>query len=150
MPAFFRTRKLQIPAATLFAVIADVERYPEFLRGIQSIAIIEARDHPAGIKERDFSIAVSALGLTQEATGRVILDEAGGSIKLQMIAGPFERFRALFLFEPDAAGTVWTTEVDCRFRNPVVGAIVNPIFDTAMRKILAAFVRRAEALAPAN
>lgn len=147
MPSYSRTRRVQAPADVLYETFADVARYPEFITGVAATTVLSETSVSENITVRDVRLTLSGLGLRQELVARARCDRGQRALILAPVSGPLDKLHAFILIEPDDENCALTAEIDCRFRSPVTGALINPMFDLLMRKLLAAFVKRALAQA---
>ena len=147
MPHYSQSRRVAVPVDQLFSVVSDVSLYPDFIAGITEIIAGDDVEGGGGSVSREFTLVVSAIGMRQEATGRVLLDAGRSRISFELVKGPMSNFHALFQFKDDGDETRLAVDVSCEFRNKIVAALVTPFFDTAMRKLVAAFAKRALSLA---
>jgi ribosome-associated toxin RatA of RatAB toxin-antitoxin module len=133
------------PAARMFALVDDVERYPEFLPWCGGARVTDRR--PDGKTAR---IDIDYHGVKAHFT-TVNANRAPDSIVITLADGPFRhlhgewRFRAL---AEDACKVEF--ELAYEFSTPLLDAVVGPIFSHIANTFIEAFVRRAEALASAK
>jgi coenzyme Q-binding protein COQ10 len=144
MPHFSTTRRIQHSAADMFDLVADVERYPQFVPLCKSLAVRKRTAESAGreIIVADMTIAYKLIRET--FTSRVTLDRANFEILVEYLEGPFRRMNNRWTFR--AAG-----ERECEveffiiyeFRNRMLGLLMGTVFDAAFRRFASAFERRA-------
>ena len=145
MPSFRSTRHVKHAAEQMFDLVADVERYPEFVPLCQSLKVrrrSEAGDGAATL----ISIMTVAYGPVRETfTTQVTLDRPHLTILVEYLDGPFEHLenRWRFRLEGDKA-----CEVDFfiayEFRSRALGLLMGAVFDKAFRRFAEAFERRAD------
>ncbi len=154
MPSLTSTETSPYSPAQLFALVADVEAYPQFLPWCRAARVL-ARD--AGGVEAELVISFSAF--TESYVSRVNLFPPSapheGRIGVVMTKGPFDhltndwRFVALAPGE-DASlpegGTRIELALDFRFRSRLLDSLVGALFERATLKMTKAFKDRAEAL----
>ena len=137
-----RSALVPYPAATLFALVADIERYPEFLPWCRSarVAGCEGEQVQAAI-EIDFH------GIRQRFS-TANTNRPHESITLELIEGPFRHLQGEWRFTAlgEKACKVALT-LDYEFRNALLGRVVGPVFGRIANTMVDAFVRRAAALA---
>lgn len=145
MPSFRTSRHVRHTAAQMFDLVADVERYPEFVPLCQSLKV--RRRTPAGEGTVTLvSIMTVAYGPVRETfTTQVTLDRPHSTILVEYLDGPFEHLenRWRFRAEGDMA-----CEVDFfiayEFRSRTLGMLMGAVFDKAFRRFAEAFERRAD------
>lgn len=130
----------------LFALVADVEKYPEFLPWCRAARITERR-------ENEFlgELIISFAHITESYTSRVRLNpvsEEGGScsIDVVMIKGPFEHLANHWKFIPVESGTNIDFFLDFKFRSRLLEKLIGSSFTKATVKMVAAFKARADVL----
>ena len=141
MPVHAERRVLPYSPAQMFDLVAAVDRYPEFLPWC-----IGAR-----IKSRDGNVVLADLiigfrMIRERFTSRVVLDRPG-RIDVSYIDGPLKHLANRWLFEPAGeGGCVIDFHVDFEFRSRILQAAIGALFHEAVRRMVAAFEKRAHAL----
>ena len=134
--------RIAAPIDCVYEVVADVERYPEFLA---DVAAVERRDDRVAMTLR--------LGLLSARLVTRATFTPHEAIDLELIDGPFRRFIARWTF---AAADEGTTEVRYRadYELPLLGSLLGgptrPLFEMQARRQIAAFEARAQALVHAR
>jgi len=134
----------------LFDLVADIERYPEFLPWCRAARIIER-------KESEFmgELVINFLHLTESYTSRVTLDpaptpEATAAIDVVMVKGPFEYLTNHWRFIPTEGGTQIDFALDFKFRSRILEKLIGGLFTKATIRMVTAFKERADALYGTN
>jgi coenzyme Q-binding protein COQ10 len=156
MPKFSTRRRVKHSADDMFDLVADIERYPEFVPLCRAMRVIRRTQ----LAEREVIIAemMVAYKLIRESfTSRVTLDRAKRTILVEYLNGPFSRMENRWSFRP--TGAVASEEADrarakCEveffisyeFRSRTLAMLMGAIFDTAFRRFASAFERRADAI----
>jgi len=142
MPTHAEQRVLPYRADQLFDLVADIERYPEFLPWCVAARIRSRKD--------DEVIADLVIGfkmIRERFTSRVKLDRANRRIDVTYAEGPFRYLNNHWVFEELPDGTTRIDFfVDFEFRSPVLQKIIGVLFNEAVRRMVAAFEARAKAL----
>lgn len=136
-----RSAILPYPAQAMYALVDDVESYPEFLPWCRAARVV-ARD---GQLCRA-SLQVARGGFTGWFTTENTLDPPR-RIALKLVDGPFRTLEGAWSFEPlgeDACKV--TLDLRFEFENRALDFMVGPLFQQIGDSLLDAFVRRAEAL----
>lgn len=126
----------------LFDLVADVERYPEFLPWC-----IGAR-----IRERGKSLLIADLVIgfkviRERFTSRVALDRPHLAIEVTYADGPFKHLSNRWRFEPRPnGGCLIDFYVEFEFRSVVLQKLIGVLFHEAVKRMVAAFETRARAL----
>ena len=136
-----RSALVNQPPARLYALINDIESYPQFLPWC-SHARVAART-PGEI--------VATLGVRQgalqgEFTTRNTL-EPERSVRMQLVSGPFRALEGLWLLTPVDAGCRVDLTMRFAFKNSLTGLLFEPKFAETVGSLVDAFVARARALA---
>jgi coenzyme Q-binding protein COQ10 len=145
MPSFRTTRRVNHAAGDMFDLVADVERYPQFVPLCQSL-VVKTRE-PAGegreVLVADMTVAYKVIRET--FASRVTLDKARLEILVEYLNGPFRSLENRWLFRPEGAKSC-EVEFDIRyeFRSRTLGMLMGTVFDAAFRRFAEAFERRAD------
>jgi ribosome-associated toxin RatA of RatAB toxin-antitoxin module len=130
------------PAACLYALVNDVERYPEFVPGC-SAARIESR----GAAEIVATLAVRRGPLVTEFTTRNRL-EPPAAVHMSLVSGPFRRFDGGWRFTPiGETGCRIELELTFEFAGGWTSAVFDPLFEETAAALVDAFVARARSAA---
>jgi coenzyme Q-binding protein COQ10 len=154
MPTHAEKRMLPYSAEQMYALIADVGSYPEFLPWCAAARIRETRPLPDGKGEViEADLVISFKVFRERFTSRVTLRPAIHRIDVEYLNGPFRYLNNHWDFEPhgpDACEVDFF--VDFEFRSKVLQKLIGIVFHEAMLRIVRAFERRAEQLygAPAS
>jgi len=138
------TEKKLVPyaPAQLFALVADVGKYPSFLPWCAGARI---RSHVGNDLVADLTIGFGPF--RESFTSRVTLfppDATGGcSIKVEYENGPFKYLHNRWNFAPHAQGCTVDFYVDFEFRNFVLQKAIGAVFTEAVRVMVNAFLKRA-------
>jgi coenzyme Q-binding protein COQ10 len=145
MPRFKTHRRVRHAAREMFDLVADVERYPEFVPLCTGMRV---RSRTA--KEDGKTVLVAAMTISyklihQSFTSRVTLDAEQLSIFVEYLDGPFSRMQNRWTFHPQ---TEHACEVeffiDYEFRSRAFGLLAGAVFDQVFRRMAAAFEARAD------
>jgi len=141
MPHHHERRDLPFSAQQMYALVADVRRYPEFLPWVIAMRIRSEND-----VETLADMIVGFKNLRETFASRVI-KVADKRIEVDYLDGPMKHLHNVWLFEEagDGGCTVDFT-VDFSFRNAVFEALAGQFFEKALAKMTDAFIARAEQL----
>lgn len=142
MPTHAEQRVLPYRPDQLFDLVADIERYPEFLPWC-----VAARVRSRQENEVVADLVIGFKMIRERFTSRVRLDRAGRRIDVAYTDGPFRYLNNHWVFEetPDGA-TRLDFFVDFEFRSVMLQKIIGVLFNEAVRRMVAAFETRAKAL----
>ena len=142
MPTHSEIRPLPYTAQQMYDLVADVEKYPEFLPWCSASRI--RRTYVAGggkVMEADLVISFKVF---RERFGScVTLFDAQKRIDTEYLDGPFKYMRSDWQFEDTDEGCNVSFHVDFEFRNAVLQGIIGVVFNEAMHRIVRAFEHRA-------
>ncbi|VWX63298.1 conserved hypothetical protein [Burkholderiales bacterium 8X] len=129
-------------AEEMYALVTDVEKYPEFLPWCDRSKVIERSE--TGMTAE---IGLAFSGFHQSFTTRNT-HVAGREVQLKLVSGPFSNLDGVWKFSPvGAAGeSACRVELDLSysFSNFALQALVGPVFDKIASNLVEAFVKRAE------
>ncbi len=146
MPSFSETRILPYSPQQLFALVVDIEKYPEFLPWCRAARVISRAADGSFLGE----LIISFSHLTERYTSRVtgLPPEANkeGTIEVSLVSGPFSHLSNHWRFVPHSQGTELHFAVDFAFKSRLLNSLMGGMFTSASEKMVAAFTSRAEAL----
>jgi ribosome-associated toxin RatA of RatAB toxin-antitoxin module len=136
-----RSALVPYAASRMFALVADVESYPQFLP-----ACTNARIHERSDTEVVASIAFAQGPLRTEFRTRNRL-VAGQSISMELVQGPFRELAGAWTFTPIGSdGYRVALRLRIEFDNRVADLLLGPAFEAICNSLVDAFVRRARVL----
>jgi len=138
VPTHAEKKYLPYTPTELFDLVADIERYPEFLPWCVGTRIRSREDN---VVVADMIIGYRAF--RERFTSRVTLARPD-RIDVAYSEGPFKYLQNHWLFVPDGAGTTIDFFVDFEFRSRILQALIGVVFGEAVRIMVKAFERRAE------
>jgi coenzyme Q-binding protein COQ10 len=130
----------------MFALVADIERYPEFLPWCVALRIVGRRSD--GDMEYLTSEMVVAYHVFREKfRSQVRLDRGGSRIDVDYVDGPFRSLKNGWAFrvKPDG-GSIVDFSIDFEFRSFVLQATAHAVFEKAFLRMSEAFVERARSV----
>lgn len=139
------TRVVPYPPELMFQVVADVEKYPQFLPWCVGLRVLK-RDH---VKGREVLLAEMMVGyksLREKYTSRVILDPDGKTIDVTQTDGPFRILENHWRFTPEGTGTRIDLSLAYEFRSRMLNMVASAAFGRVYAKMADAFEARATAL----
>ena len=146
MPTHREKRILPYTAQQMYDLVADVARYPEFLPWT-SAARIRSRTDRGDHEVMEADLVISFKVFRERFGSRVTLWPARRRIDTEYLDGPFRHMRSFWEFSeaPGEAPEGCEVEffVDFEFRNAILQKLIGVVFDEAMRRVVAAFERRA-------
>ena len=147
MPKFSSKRRVHHSALQMFDLVADVERYPEFVPLCQSLKIRQRIPKPDGTEVVVSDMTVSFKLVRETFTSQVTLDRPNLKILVEYLRGPFRNLENRWTFEPkgDNACDVGFF-LSYEFKSRMLALLMGSMFDTAFQRFSAAFEKRADAI----
>ena len=125
----------------MFALVADFERYPQFVPWVTSTRLIEREP---GIYEGRLEMH---RGVVRETFATRAVLTRPREITLALLEGPFRTFDGRWTFEPIGdRGSKVAFHLRFEFTNPVLDALLARTFRNSCRDLVDAFVTRARSL----
>ncbi|MDC0987652.1 type II toxin-antitoxin system RatA family toxin [Alphaproteobacteria bacterium] len=135
-------RSLPHSSEQLFGLVADVEKYPEFLPWCVGARI---RSQESDLLVADLMIGFN--GLNEKFTTQVKLDRVAMKIDVIYQDGPFKYLNNRWLFMSKNAGACdLDFFIDFEFKSRLLQALMGPLFGEAVRRMVGAFESRASHL----
>ncbi len=148
MPSFRNERRVRHSARDMFELVADVERYPEFVPLCQALRVRRRSidDHGVEILVADMEVGYRAIH--EKFASRVTLDRSRLKILVEYVDGPFSRLENIWNFRDDPQAGFSTVEffIVYEFRSRLLSALMGSMFDASFRKFSAAFEARADVI----
>jgi ribosome-associated toxin RatA of RatAB toxin-antitoxin module len=127
--------------AQMFALVADIERYPDFVPWVTSAEILERT--PTAIVAR---LEMERSGVREKFTTRNLLN-APHHMELQLVDGPFKVLEGRWTFEEIAArGSRIGLSIRFEFANRLLAMLLNKSFEKSCGQLVDAFVARARSI----
>jgi coenzyme Q-binding protein COQ10 len=148
VPSHRESRIVPYSADFMFAIVADVERYPEFVPWTVSLRILKRE--PLGARELvTAETIVGFKALRERYTSRVVLDPGAHTVDVTQIEGVFRQMETHWRFTPEG-----TDNKSCRtdfsvsfeFKNRLLSAVSGSAFSLVVSQMTQAFEKKAERL----
>ena len=146
MPSHSETRHLPYTADQMYALVADVARYPDFLPWTAAARVRSVTPQGDGSKVMEADLVISFKVFRERFSSRVVLRPEERRIETEYLDGPFHHMRSDWQFHDASGGCEVSFDVDFAFRNRILQKAADVFFLEAMRRIVGAFERRAQAL----
>jgi coenzyme Q-binding protein COQ10 len=135
------TRFVPYPAELMYAVVSDVENYPEFLPWVVALRVLSRRE--TGLTAE---MAVGYGALRERYTSDVALDPATHRIDVTQTKGPFKALENHWRFTPKDGGCEVEFSILFEFSSKLLQAVAGAKFEKALLKMTDAFAARAKQL----
>jgi len=129
----------------MFDLVADVERYPEFVPLCRAMSVRQRSKDAAGNEVIVAKMTVAYKLVRETFTSRVTLDRPKLEILVEYLDGPFRKMnnRWSFRAEGERACTV-EFFIAYEFRSRTLAILMGAMFEAAFRRFAIAFERRAD------
>jgi len=144
MPRFTTKKRVEHAAEQMFDLIADIERYPEFLPMCDSLTIRSRREKG----DRVLLVADMTVGykmIHETFTSQVYLFRQDLLIDVKYIDGPFKHLENRWRFFPIEGADACEVDfyIDYEFKNKMLSMVMGSVFDMAFRRFVTAYEARA-------
>ncbi|BAV45243.1 ubiquinone-binding protein [Mesorhizobium sp. 113-1-2] len=145
MPKFEATRRVAHTPQQMFALVADVEAYPQFLPLCEALTVRSRKERDGRtVLLADMSIGYKAIRET--FTTQVLLKPDEKTIDVKYIDGPFKYLSNIWRFDPAGSGCEVHFFIDYEFKSRILGVLMGTMFDRAFRMFAEAFEKRADVI----
>lgn len=145
MTTHSESRVLPYTADLMYAVVAGVEKYPEFLPWCVDLRVLSTER----AKNRDVLRAEMLVGfgaLRERYTSRVVLDATARTVDVVQTEGPFRQLESHWRFTPEGEGCRVDFSIAFEFKSRLLDAVAGKAFEHAVLKMADAFEARARTL----
>lgn len=135
------SKKITIPhgADEVFELVAQIDRYPEFIKWIRSMDVSETNTE-GPIRYYRGEADVGFKGFSERFATDITADPMSRTIKVDLAHGPFRHLRNRWEMKPQGQDhTVVDFFIDYEFRNPVLSLLARANTGIAVNKIMQAF-----------
>src|SRR5882757_8981920 len=144
MPQFSTKRRVGHSAADMFDLVADVERYPEFVPLCRAMRVMRRTK----TEDREVIVAQMTVAyklIRETFTSRVTLDRERLQILVEYLDGPFSRMENQWHFHEVSEATCDVEFfIAYEFKSRTLGLLMGSVFDAAFRRFASAFEHRAD------
>jgi ribosome-associated toxin RatA of RatAB toxin-antitoxin module len=128
-------------AADMYALVNDVERYPEFLPWCCGARVLSRTD-----TEMRASLDLSRSGFHKTFTTHNRLEQ-GRAITMTLVDGPFRHLEGRWRFQDlDHEGSKVMLDMEFEFSGMLLDLMAGPVFHEICNSLVDAFVQRAKAV----
>lgn len=125
-------------AADMYALVDDIEAYPQFLPWCRSACILSRAED-----EVRATIEMAKGGIHRSFTTCNRLQKPR-MINIRLLEGPFKRLEGHWRFEPlRASASKVSLDMEFEFANPLLRVAIEPIFKQIANTLVDAFCKRA-------
>jgi coenzyme Q-binding protein COQ10 len=148
MSRYVTTRPVRHSPEQMFDLVADVQRYPEFVPMCSTLTI---RRRTTGVNGSEVLLADMSIGykmIRESFTSRVALDRPNLKILVEYVDGPFSHLENRWSFEAAPQGCNVVFDIDYAFRSRAFQLLAGAVFEAVFRRMAESFEARADAIYP--
>jgi coenzyme Q-binding protein COQ10 len=147
VPQFKTTRRVRHSSADMFGLVADVERYPEFVPLCHALKVLRRAESGKGVETLTASMTVAYKLIRETFTSQVTLDRPRLKILVEYLDGPFSHLDNRWEFRSVVDGGCEVEFfISYEFRSRTLGLLMGAVFEAAFRKFAEAFEQRADSI----
>lgn len=125
-------------AAQMFALVEDIESYPDFLPWCTATRVL-SRD----LDEVRATIALSKSGVSKEFT-TCNRNQPDKMIEIRLLEGPFKHLQGYWRFDPlGEEGCKISLDMEFEFASKMMSLVLGPVFSQIASSLVEAFEKRA-------
>jgi coenzyme Q-binding protein COQ10 len=110
------------PKVQLYEILKDMEKYPEFMKDLKSVTILERQENTTLTAWETVLV-----GRTIKWVEKDIFDDENQHIRYQQVSGDLQKFEGEWILTEADGGTKVTLTVDFEFGIPMVAGLLNPV-----------------------
>jgi coenzyme Q-binding protein COQ10 len=145
MPLHRETRILPYTAERMYEIVADIERYPDFLPWCEELEVLE-RESEGKLKYINAEMTIGYGGFHESYVSRVQLDRPALMIEARHVKGPFKRLDTRWRFVPLDNGSEIHFLIVFAFKSTLLSGVANVAFGYVASRMAESFIARAKAL----
>lgn len=131
----------------LFALVGDIEAYPQFVPWVSALRTWNHQTLCPGVDVLDAEVTVAFAIVRERFSTRVSRNRTARQIDVSLIAGPFRHLANRWGFTPEGAGeTRVAFEIDFEFKSRLLAGLLTANMSAAVERLLTCFDDRARAL----
>lgn len=148
MPSFRTVRRVAHSPERMFDLVADIERYPEFLPFCKSLAVRRRTTDAEGVETVVAAMSIGYKAINESFTSRVKLDRGKLRIVAEYVDGPFSFLDNRWTFMADTEkgpeGAAVEFYITYEFKSRMLQMLAGAVFDRIFRIFSEAFEARAD------
>jgi coenzyme Q-binding protein COQ10 len=130
----------------MYAIVADVERYPEFVPWCAGLRVL-TREQRGTQEVMTAETLIGYKSLRERYTSRVLLDPVARSIDVTQITGVFRNLENHWRFTPQGENCRVDFSILFEFKSRMLGMVAATVLGPVMSRMTDAFESRARDLA---
>lgn len=137
MPQYKTSYFSEFSQEQIFALVADIESYPDFIPWCEAVRITKKQDTYI---IADLAVKFSVFKATYSSKIQLFHPE---KILVHLESGPFKKLETVWKFHHHKSGTKISFEIEFEFNSSLFESMISPYFEKAAHKITDAFKKRA-------
>lgn len=133
------TRFVPYPADLMYAVVSDVEKYPQFLPWVVALRVLSRRENGMTAE-----MAVGYGALRERYTSEIVLAPQERRVDVRQVSGPFKILENHWRFAPQGDGCEIEFSIVFEFKSRFLHGVAGAKFEKVMLKMVEAFEARAK------
>ncbi len=129
MPRLSKQLVIEHRADEVFDLVADIQRYPEFIKWIRTMKVSGEREED-GVRKYRGEVDVGFKGFSERFATDIAADDENRTVEVSLADGEL--------------GTVVDFFIDYEFRNPVLSLLAKANTTLAVDKIMKSFIDEAD------
>jgi coenzyme Q-binding protein COQ10 len=146
MPTFRTSRRVRHAPPAMFDLVADVERYPQFVPLCERLTLRTRTPMADGSEIIVATMTIAYKVFRESFTSRVVLNRAANRIDVTYLDGPFRFLENRWTFLEDGEGCRVEFYLAYEFRSRTLGVVMGAVFDKVFSRFAEAFEARADAV----
>jgi ribosome-associated toxin RatA of RatAB toxin-antitoxin module len=139
MASINRSALVPYSPAEMFALVDEIEAYPEFLPGCRGTRVLSR-----SADEVRATIELSKGGV-EKAFTTCNRSQQNKMIEVRLVEGPFKHLNGFWRFDPlGESGCKVSFDLEFEFASRVLSMVVGPVFSQIANSLVDSFLKRAE------
>lgn len=139
MPTVETSVLIPAPLETIYAIAKDTARYPDYMKEVQSITILEQEAQENGQRVvADWVGVITQFGLKVRWRQEEIWDDAAHASKFHQVQGDYDRMEGTWRFAEEDGGTRFDQSLDYEYNVPTLGPLVKRVIHAVVKSNLEA------------
>ena len=141
MPVHAERKFMPYSPEQLYALVADIEKYPEFLPWCVGVRVRR--------REESRTLADMMIGykMFRERFTSLVTFDRPQRIDVQYFDGPFKQLNNHWIFRPQSETSCEIDfYIDFEFRSAMLQKVIGAVFNEAVRRMVSSFEKRAHTL----
>jgi coenzyme Q-binding protein COQ10 len=146
MPNHHTKRLVRFSPGQMFDLVADVERYPQFVPMCEKLVIRRRTPAADGVEMLVADMSIGYKMISEKFTTRVAINKPAQTIDVEYVDGPFKYLENQWKFAAAGTGCEVSFFIDYEFKSRTFGLLAGAVFETVYKHMINAFETRAETI----